>query len=550
MDDEDTRTKEDAEVLDLPNPETTEPENSQTNDQTTTIPDSEASIEEVSTTPITTETETINPDGREDLEGIARKAASQVIVTPAPEDQKVYEIDTEKKTNGIEAYIKRFTRRYEKESVFQEIVHKYMKLTGFGKFKLKVGRVFSESWYQKKRNALIGKYAEKVKHDVEIADEIKRDMQALKEGATQLTGRARDVKSADNKKETAQTEYQLTLEEEKAKVIETNRLAEEKRRKELLKKQAALEEIRIRTDAEAIVQEKLVAHVRTSGLIQEDPMGRLSFDEEKLVTHLEEMFLNEIVTGIEKEDGKTGFVARIKEEWSDAISHWAEIESLGELADIDWHQSIIYSRMHGYKKPVFPFLITAKYEPVSTSVAGRVSIPTAISIDTSGSMDQNNRFAVAKKAAMATKALMRRMNPENNTFLSRYCDNVFELTSKELYNYNHIYNGTNTHLALDWMLEKLAPEGVGFAYLITDGYPNYQQAAIESASRFRDHPLIQLRIFLIDPDRESKGLVKRIGEAAGPNTKFIPIDNYNLGGGMIRDVSECINGMYDMASFG
>jgi hypothetical protein len=164
-------------------------------------------------------------------------------------------------------------------------------------------------------------------------------------------------------------------------------------------------------------------------------------------------------------------------------------------------------------------------------------------------MTDSGRFKVAQKTTLAMHALMRRMNPRNNTYLSEYNYAVHERTTADLMTKVKPDGGTNTHLALDWLIRKLEDSGPALAYLITDGEPNYVDEAVNSAKRFQQHPHLKLRIFLIDGNIRTEKIVRLIGRAAGPETKVIPVSNYQLAGGAIRDISTAINGMYDIGSF-
>jgi len=95
----------------------------------------------------------------------------------------------------------------------------------------------------------------------------------------------------------------------------------------------------------------------------------------------------------------------------------------------------------------------------------------------------------------------------------------------------------------------LSDSGPSIAYLITDGDPNHLEETVASAKKFTNHPNVMLRIFLIDGNKETEGKIRKIGRAAGPPTKVIPVKNYQLSGGVIRDVAKAISEMYSIDQF-
>ncbi|HLC66905.1 MAG TPA: vWA domain-containing protein, partial [Candidatus Nanoarchaeia archaeon] len=306
-------------------------------------------------------------------------------------------------------------------------------------------------------------------------------------------------------------------------------------------------EIVQQTDAEQIVRSALTAHLKRSPYLTVDSAGALTFDERKLVQRLESLFLTEIVDGIEQEEGR-GFLTRARQRFEHVLSHWGEMEDLSEIAEVDWIESIILSRIRGYRVPVFPHFVVAKYEERPKNALGKKSVDTALAIDSSGSMDDNYRFEVAKKAAMATTALLRQLNPKNATYVSHFNNEVYDLSSPELLRQTNAGGGTRTEKALEWMIERLKDSGPSLAYLITDGDPNDVTATIAAAGKFKERPIL-LRIFLVDGNARTEEIIREIGRAAGPRTKVIPVRYDALGKDVLRDVSTSIGQMAEIAYF-
>ena len=109
--------------------------------------------------------------------------------------------------------------------------------------------------------------------------------------------------------------------------------------------------------------------------------------------------------------------------------------------------------------------------------------------------------------------------------------------------------GTSTDLAIDWLINTLKDRGPSIAYLISDGAPNDANLAITKASRFKEFSHIKLRLYLIDGDKETEEITRRLGLAAGRGTKVTCIKNYELADGVIKDIDACLSEMYDIEAF-
>lgn len=447
---------------------------------------------------------------------------------------------------SLDEYVARFSHRYTTEKVFRIIVHNYLDLGGFQRLGISFAKTFLRSRYRKKTAAVVSAYAQKIREDLLSVQKMKQEMYTLEEVATDLDNAARDVQTTTQQHNAANEEDKTATQKRDSAVQEIERQAADLRARENARAAAEQQEIERRTDAAMIVKEKLQENLKNSSLVQVDEDGRLQFDEQRICEKLEEIVLSDVIQDIEREDGRSGFVTTLKAAYNGVVDYYDVLEDLDELAEVEWIQSTILSRTRGYRIPVFPYLITGKPEKKEK---GKASIDTAIALDTSESMNENNRFAIGQKTCMALKALMRRLNPQNETFLAHYNGQVYPVTTAELLRSVHPYNGTRTELALDWLIQTLSGRGMSMAYLISDGDPNNLNATVEAAKTFQHHPYILLRIFLIDGNKETEENIRKIGKAAGPLTKVVSVKNYQLSGGVIRDVAAAMGDMHSIGEF-
>jgi len=446
-------------------------------------------------------------------------------------------------------YKLRFNDRYHNEDSFQEIVHDYLDLTVFQRTGLFFGKRLFKGWYERKTDGMVETYAVQVREGLLTARDL-MEQQLLEDQLEDVVeDQEEELLEVKSEFEQADNEYsQVRSESEQAKTELVNEVSSdyEERKKELEDKK--IEVVNMAT-AKQIVSTQVKKNIENSDLVQVDERGNLKFDEEKIVEVLEDMFLDEIIEGIEKEDG-TGFYSKIKSDFEGLVSYYEQIQNLSDLHKVNWTMSTVYSRTRGYNKAVFPYLMVGQGEGFKKAKA---SIDTATSLDTSGSMQYNNRLTIAKKTTLSINALMRRLNPNNNTYLSHYGSVLREITSAELLRKIEPAGLTRTDKALNWLVDKLADSGPSIANLVTDGLPegcsNIVKRCEEAAERFRDHPYIMLRIYLIDGDDQTENIIRKIGRAAGENTKFVPIKNYELGGSVIRNIHQAIQGMYDLENF-
>ncbi len=445
-------------------------------------------------------------------------------------------------------------KRYNTEPNFRKIVHAYLKLPPFSLWGLSMSKTFSPKGYEKKKEKLLRRYCETYMQDTETAAEIDalnaekaqveeeaaRQAKALKEAEEQRRVLADQGANIGNEKARLAGEVAQKFEERKAAVVCQ---AQEER-------QRIIESL----DASKIVRAQLQGHISKLQYVTVDDQGELKFDESQMVNALEDILLKEIVAGIEASDGRGGFMAKLKETYEGVVKNHEQIESLSQLKDVDWVKSAILSRMKGYPVPTYPYLLVGKRDGYS-----KVTVPTAVCLDISGSMTQNQRMLIARKTCLALTACMRKADPQNETTLAVYNTELKDVTALELWKEIEPAGYTATHLALQWLVNKLDGRGPSIAYLITDGRPQTDkpdpekgdavQQAILAAREFRSHPEIMLRIFLVDGDAEAEKTIRKIGYEAGQNTKVIPVKNYQLAGGTIRNVKDTLRDMISIGSF-
>jgi hypothetical protein len=439
--------------------------------------------------------------------------------------------------DDMDKFVDSFSQRYKSERRFRDIIHTYFNLKGFEKLSLDIGGFILPGWYKRKTDEMIKEYAGEIRRKAVKAREIKEQIARIRKAEEDLRKKEQERREAETKYFQAQSDYEnLQRQKESEKSMAQQELngnisVEERKRRE------AETNITKSTDAEEIARQHLIQFAKRSSLVRVKDDGSFVFNETNLMKKLEDIFLEEIVEGIEKEDGSGGFVSKTKQSYDGTIAYFAEVEDLSELPNVDWHQSIIYSRSMGFRYPRFPYLISGKFEG-----KGKTSLDTAIIFDRSGSMEGNGRIDAARKTALATSALMRKLNPKNETFLACYNGGLNELTPKEVLSIQPD-DGTDTALAMSWLLNKLKNRGPSFAYLITDGLPNSVDETVKVAREFQKYPNIMLRMFLVDGNEQSKDIIRTIGRAAGPDTKVVCVDNYQLAGGAIRDLSSAIKQM-------
>ena len=439
-------------------------------------------------------------------------------------------------------------QRYKSEAPFRDIVHQYMRVPWRKKVALSLTKTVSKSRYQKQVHALITNYAQRIHEDEEHAKVMVKDMEELSSIEQEMKKKDGEITEETKAVQNTEREYALIAEEKVANEDATRQAIVEEQRRIEEEKEKALAIAKEKLDARAIVTENVKNILKQSSLLQVSENGTMKFHEEKLVSRLQDIFLDEVISDVETTTGSTGFFSKLVTSYNGLLTHHAEIEDLDELPSVDWHQTVIYSRTKGYRRPQFPYFISGKYQE-----KGKINVNTAIAIDTSNSMSDNKRLDVAKKTGLALHALMRRIHPENMTSLATFDNKVKERTPEELYNAK-VNDYTYTYDALDWLREKLEGNGLGIAYLITDGAP-FNRAGpdihktVHAATEYAALHNIMLRIFLVDGNIETEDIIRKVGRAAGRNTKIIPVKNYTLASGVIKDIADVIKDMYNIDQF-
>jgi hypothetical protein len=450
----------------------------------------------------------------------------------------------------LESYVEEFSVRYQKEDTFKEMVHDELELSGADKVYLALGKQIRPSWYRGRTDEMVTQCATNLRDKLENLVISREEAKRLREirGTVLRTG---------SRLSKAVLSYQLANERYGETVNKKNKALSEAE-KELERRHQEEEEIAVQekarlhedTDAEKLVEDSIDDLFKRNPFTKVNERGELVFNDQKIITVIEDRVLNEIVRDIERESGH-GFMSKLKDSYDGVFSHFGEMRDISELSHMDPVMSLIYSRTKGFEQIQFPYMVARKF-----SAHSKTSLDTAITLDISRSMG-GVKFEAAKRTTLAVSAVMRRLNPKNNTFSGYFSNDVHDCTTCELMRDVKINGLTRTDLALNWLGEKLANSGPSFAYLITDGVPAWGgvrqercvKETIEAARKFSLNPDLSLRIFHIDPNEISFNIIKRIGEAAGPETRVSAVDSKSLGKDVVRDVANSIGVMSSIGGY-
>src|SRR3989338_6088196 len=328
-------------------------------------------------------------------------ASLETIIDTTPSSSVETSPSSQVQLLPLDEYVSRFSNRYKTEKVFQNIVHKYLKLGKVDKVKLGFGKMFRKEWYAQKTETLIHEYALKIRTSIEEALQVQQDLQQLEQANQQVSKVKTEVDTIQQQEQQQLQTYQAEAEQQR--------------------KQDLLIQIQQKPAAAEIIKQKLAEKLEASGYLKKDHSGNISFNESRIVDRLGEMFLNEIVQEIEDTDGR-GFMNQVQTAYTGLISHWAELEDLIELPSVDWVQTIIYSRSKGYRVPQFPHYITGKAAEENQRIRVAKCVNAAMVVDSSGSMKENNRFEMAKKTVLGTRAMMRNLDNKNEIDIAHYQD--------------------------------------------------------------------------------------------------------------------------------
>ncbi|MEK6845640.1 MAG: hypothetical protein AABY26_02680, partial [Nanoarchaeota archaeon] len=232
-----------------------------------------------------------------------------------------------------------FYKRYVRESTFREMVHDYLGLSFVQKSGLKLGKVFRKKWYGRRTKELIYTYAERIRTEQEKVQELEKEKAELQKAEEEMRRREEELKRVESSQREAYIKYGKAEIEKKAAVTAVETTASQKVQEEELRANEEMRQLGQEKDARLLVQQKLTEHLAKSPLLKVNAAGVIEFNEEKLVQRLEDLFLKEIVDGIERESNSGGFLSNTIREYNEVISHWDEIEDMGELGRVDWVRS-------------------------------------------------------------------------------------------------------------------------------------------------------------------------------------------------------------------
>src|SRR3989338_8782138 len=96
----------------------------------------------------------------------------------------------------LETYLNLFTLRYNKESSFKDIVHKYLKITGLKKFGLGLKKNFSPGAYKRQINDMVRQYAVRIREEMENAKALEKNLLQLQQAEQTLREKTGEAKQA------------------------------------------------------------------------------------------------------------------------------------------------------------------------------------------------------------------------------------------------------------------------------------------------------------------------------------------------------------------
>ena len=453
----------------------------------------------------------------------------------------------------VKEYYEKIKEKYYSVEQVKERVHQRADISNVYVMKLNFWKRFNNDKYLEETKELIQKFAYQAREDtlrtkllnykLHEADKIKKNVSSQEEELHKIE---EEKKQAEMTLQniTSQTEAQKR---EAKQNLESDEIA--------LQKQldASLEALNQKYNTEDLIQQQLEELINSSDLLLADPNGSGNFiyDTARMMEHLEDNMLNDVVK--EMGPGKTAeaLIRSLKIDEKNLIySHQDEISDLSELGDIDWGETMIRAAEHGsiengFLVPKYSDLVVDKYKPKNAVEKGHID--TAISLDISGSMTDFGKWPVAQKTVYALHSLLRRMNPENETYMSVYADELTpDIDTHYIYKDAIPEGSTATTDALSWLYDTLKDKPFAMAYLLTDGLPNEIEDAVKAAKKFRDHSNVVLRLFYITSEddyyfQESKDNIKRMGKAAGLSEKeIIFVDPAKLAGAVIGDVGKAI----------
>jgi hypothetical protein len=442
-----------------------------------------------------------------------------------------------------------FEHLYGQDPSTRDAVHEHAGISAGEIMRLQMAKLVLPGWHKRSVRKMVTGYAEHIHAQMRDLEELA----ALEAELSKTENQLQETESRATEEEARLTEVQ-EKHEAVAALLEADKEQLENHAQESIAAFEAQTKQRIETVVEAtdptVQSRRLIENqLLQSDLLQKDDDGNIDFNEAAIVNRLEELFLSEFIKGIEDREGRGSWLDRQVNSLAGSRSPRLDrIRSVAEMKHVDWVASTKYAQSRGLPMPCYPFLLTRQADDDVEKQSGTVN--TAICIDTSPSMRDNQRFSVARKLALALNALMRRINPGRRVRLGHFNFQAHSTTASELFRMVTLRNNTNTHLALDWLHDNLVDARPAIAYLITDGAPSSRNhQLVKAAAKFTQYDDLHLRIVLVDGDARAKNIIRRIGEAAGSETKVITVKTDELAGEVIVDVVNTIEGIYSIADF-
>lgn len=352
--------------------------------------------------------------------------------------------------------------------------------------------------------------------------------------AAQAETKRREQERIRQEKEAASREAQMSKDR-----IETEHQREKAQADYNMRQQLDTMKRQHTEQAKSDVDKKVRQELLTCGLIQEkkDQHGqtRAYLDDSRLVERLGDIFLEDVLDKVESR----GIGMRAFLEGSQGVSFLdkGRLRDEAEISRIDPVASIIGSRMNGYDR------IEAR-EAIVRKPFAEGTVDAVIALDVSGSMNDYQRIEIAKRTGLALDSMLRRQNPDNTLRYIVFGDSsVREVTKKDYYTVKA--NG-DTPMAgainMGFTMLEAGKAESRILYVISDCYPNVGDT-VESARRFADRKDLYLRMILIGVDKGSVENVKGITEAAGKNSRILPVRHDKVDVAVFEDYYSMFSGL-------
>src|SRR3989338_4707456 len=167
------------------------------------------------------------------------------------------------------------------------MVHSYMKLSGIKKAALAVARTVHIPWYKAETGRIITNYATTIYEEMSKLQRVESAVGEFKQTKEALGGQAQAVSTLETAVQEAESELRVSEAERQAALQQANASYLAKKEGEEQAAQQAAEEVRRKTDEQAIVMGKVMEFVVNSPLVKMSEHGTLTFDEERVMRRLE-----------------------------------------------------------------------------------------------------------------------------------------------------------------------------------------------------------------------------------------------------------------------